>query len=102
MSDEIRSMNIDRRRESNHDVDHAYNNLVSLWTAGIRDFHSLLATYLTASSIFVAAIGFLLTQSLMTSLLYLLVAMLCFLGFGITFQMALVLARFDAQNSLWE
>lgn len=102
MSDEIQSIHSDQRQEGNDDVDRTYHNLVVLWTAGVRDFHSLLATYLTANSIFVAAIGFLLTQPLRTGLFDLLVVLLCFLGIGITLQMALVLARFDAQNALWE
>jgi hypothetical protein len=83
-------------------AEHTYNNLISLWTAGVRDFHSLLATYLTANSIFVAAIGFLLARQPTTKVFTVVVMILCILGVLITLQMALVLARFDAQNALWE
>ena len=34
-----------------------YGTLVNLWTSGVRDYHSLLSDYLTANSIFVAAMG---------------------------------------------
>ena len=81
-------------------AEHTYNNLVSLWTSGVRDFHSLLATYLTANSIFVAAIGFLLARQPTTTVFTIVVMILCILGMLITLQMALVLARFDAQNAL--
>jgi hypothetical protein len=37
-----------------------YGTLVDLWTSGTQDYHSLLSDYLTANSIFVAAIGFIL------------------------------------------
>jgi hypothetical protein len=40
-------------------LDKTYNSLLILWTSGTRDYHSLISDYLTANSIFVAAIGFL-------------------------------------------
>lgn len=83
-------------------TERTYNNLVVLWTSGVRDFHSLLVAYLTANSIFVAAIGFLLARQPVAKVFTLVVIVLCFLGILITLQMALVLARFDAQNALWE
>lgn len=89
-------------RQAAEGIEHTYNNLISLWTAGVRDFHSLLATYLTANSIFVAAIGFLLARQPTTRVFTAVVMVLCILGVLITLQMALVLARFDAQNALWE
>ena len=95
-------MSAEANREDPPDKEHSYNNLVQLWTAGVRDFHSLLATYLTANSIFVAAIGFLLSRQPSTKAFNLVVMVLSVLGVLITLQMALVLARFDAQNALWE
>ena len=44
------------------DLQTTYKNLLDLWTSGVRDYHSLLSDYLTANSIFVAAIGFLLAR----------------------------------------
>ena len=41
---------------------HTYDTLVNLWTSGVRDYHSLLSDYLTANSIFTAAIGFVLAR----------------------------------------
>ena len=79
-----------------------YNNLVNIWTSGIRDYHSLLSDYLTANSIFVAAIGFLVAREPVTIIFTLLVLVLCCFGILITLQMAIVLGRFAAQNAVWE
>src|ERR1043165_9093926 len=79
-----------------------YGTLVNLWTSGVRDYHSLLSDYLTANSIFVAAIGFLLARQPMTLIFMLLVIVLCLFGVLMTLQMAIVLGRFSAQTALWE
>ena len=100
-SQEMR-MNGEALHQDPESAERTYNNLVVLWTSGVRDFHSLLATYLTANSIFVAAIGFLLARQPTTNVFTIVVMILCILGVLITLQMALVLARFDAQNALWE
>jgi len=81
---------------------HDYDNLVNLWTSGIRDYHSLLSDYLTANSIFVAAIGFLVARQPLTIIFTLLVLVLCCFGILMTVQMAIVLGRFAAQNAVWE
>ncbi len=85
-----------------NDLEHAYNNLVNIWTSGIRDYHSLLSDYLTANSIFVAAIGFLVARQPATIIFSVLILVLCFFGVLITLQMAIVLGRFAAQNAVWE
>ena len=79
-----------------------YRHLVDLWTSGVRDYHSLLSDYLTANSIFVAAIGFLLARQPLTLIFTLLVIILCLFGVLMTLQMAIVLGRFSAQTALWE
>lgn len=79
-----------------------YNNLIDLWTSGVRDYHSLLSDYLTANSIFVAAIGFLLARQPTTFIFTLLVLILCVFGILMALQMAIVLGRFSAQNAFWE
>ena len=79
-----------------------YQNLLELWAAGVRDYHSLLTGYLTANSIFVAAIGFLVTRQPISLIFSLLVLILCIFGLLISLQMAIVLGRFSAQNELWE
>ncbi len=79
-----------------------YDNLINLWTSGIRDYHSLLSDYLTANSIFVAALGFLVARQPVTLIFTLLVIVLCFFGILITLQMAIVLGRFAAQIAVWE
>jgi len=83
-------------------LDPTYSHLVDLWTSGVRDYHSLLGDYLTANSIFVAAIGFLLARQPSTPIFTLLVLVLCVFGILMTLQMAIVLGRFSAQNAVWE
>src|ERR1043165_1038807 len=53
-----------------------YRHLLDLWTSGVRDYHSLLSDYLTANSIFVAAIGLLLARQPLTLIFTLLVIIL--------------------------
>lgn len=84
------------------DLQTTYKNLLELWTSGVRDYHSLLSDYLTANSIFVAAIGFLLARQPFTMIFVLLVVILCLFGVLMTVQMAIVLGRFSAQTALWE
>ncbi len=83
-------------------LERAYEHLITLWTSGVRDYHSLLSDYLTANSIFVAAIGFLLAREPANPLFVLLVIILCSFGILMALQMAIVLGRFSAQNALWE
>ena len=83
-------------------LEQAYKNLIDLWTAGVRDYNSLLSDYLTANSIFVAAIGFLLSRQPSTLLFVILVVILCSFGILMTLQMAIVLGRYSAQTALWE
>jgi hypothetical protein len=88
-------------------MDHAdshttYRYLIDLWTSGVRDYHSLLSDYLTANSIFVAAIGLLLARQPLILIFNLLVIILCLFGVLMTLQMAIVLGRFSAQTTLWE
>src|SRR5690349_2514473 len=59
------------------DPEITYRHLLDLWTAGVRDYHSLLSDYLTANSIFVAAIGLLLTRQPLALIFTLLVIVLC-------------------------
>lgn len=40
-----------------------YNHLLTLWTSGVRDYHTMLSDYLTANSIFVAVIGLLVSRA---------------------------------------
>ena len=86
----------------NTELQTTYRNLLELWTSGVRDYHSLLSDYLTANSIFVAAIGFLLARQPFTLIFAMLVVILCLFGVLMTVQMAIVLGRFSAQTTLWE
>jgi hypothetical protein len=83
-------------------LERTYDRLVELWTSGVRDYHSLLSDYLTANSIFVAVIGFLVARQPVTLLFTLLILLLCVFGLLMTLQMGIVLGRFSAQNGLWE
>ena len=84
------------------DLEKSYEDFLNLWTSGVRDYHSLLSGYLTANSIFVAAIGFLLGHETLSKVFFILISVLCIFGILITLQMAIVLGRFDAQNAFWE
>lgn len=95
-------MNSDIKPPDVQSLEHSYQNLLNLWTSGIRDYHSLLSDYLTANSIFVAAIGILVTRQPVPLIFYLLVLILCAFGILMTFQMGIVLGRFSLQNDLWE
>jgi len=79
-----------------------YGTVVNLWTSGVRDYHSLLSDYLTADSIFTAAIGFILARQPPTFFFTLLGLLLCVFGVLMVLQMAIVLGRFSAQIALWE
>ena len=79
-----------------------YETLVNLWTSSVRDYHSLLSDYLTANSIFVAAIGYILARQPPTVLFTFLGMILCVFGIFMILQMAIVLGRFSAQIALWE
>jgi hypothetical protein len=92
----------DANRTETQELKHTYDNLIDLWTSGVRDYHSLLSDYLTANSIFVAAIGFLVSRQQLTLVFTLLVIILCTFGILMTLQMAIVLGRFSAQNAMWE
>lgn len=61
-------------------IPQTYGNLVTLWTSGVRDYHSLLSDYLTANSIFVAAIGFVLARQPTAFLFTSLGLILCVFG----------------------
>jgi hypothetical protein len=93
-----------QREESNRAASSSasYSHLVNLWTSGIRDYHSLLSDYLTANSIFVAAIGFLVSRQPIEPIFAIVVVVLCCFGILMTLQMAIVLGRFAAQNKVWE
>ncbi|TKB76223.1 MAG: hypothetical protein E8D45_06580 [Nitrospira sp.] len=79
-----------------------YAHLLTLWTSGVRDYHSLLSAYLLAHSIFVAVIGLFVSQHPMARVLSIVIALLSVFGILLCLQMAIVLGRFSAQNSLWE
>jgi hypothetical protein len=75
-----------------------YGTLVNLWTSGVRDYHSLLSDYLTANSIVVAAIGFILARQPPTLLFTFLGMILCVFGVLMVLQMAIVLGRFSPKS----
>src|SRR5215510_1623343 len=79
-----------------------YDHLITLWTSGVRDYHSMLSDYLTANSIFVAIIGLIVSRELPTMSLMMLILFLCIFGFLLCLQMAIVLGRLSGQNALWE
>lgn len=90
------------RAERTKSLERTYANLLSVWTAGVRDYHSLLSAYLLAHSIFVAVIGLFVSQHPMKHALSMVIAVLSVFGILLCLQMAIVLGRFSAQNSFWE
>lgn len=79
-----------------------YDRLLTLWTSGVRDYHSMLSDYLTANSIFVAVIGLTVSRESPALSLTVLILLLCVFGILLCLQMAIVLGRFSGQNALWE
>ena len=79
-----------------------YEHLLSLWTSGVRDYHSMLSDYLTANSIFVAVIGLIASRESLALSFTVLIALLCLFGILLCLQMAIVLGRLSGQNALWE
>jgi len=84
------------------DLKPAYDHLITLWTSGVRDYHSMLSDYLTANSIFVAVIGLIVSRESPTLSLVVLILLLCIVGILLCLQMAIVLGRLSGQNALWE
>lgn len=79
-----------------------YDHLITLWTSGVRDYHSMLSDYLTANSIFVAVIGLLVSRESLALPLTLLIILLSIFGILLCGQMAIILGRFSGQNAFWE
>ncbi len=84
------------------DLDATYEHLMTLWTSGVRDYHTMLSDYLTANSIFVAVIGLILSRDLLAFSFTVLIVLLCIFGVLLCLQMAIVLGRLSGQNALWE
>lgn len=79
-----------------------YERLLTLWTSGVRDYHSMLSDYLTANSIFVAVIGLIVSRESLAWSFTVLIGLLCVFGILLCLQMAIVLGRLSGQNALWE
>jgi hypothetical protein len=79
-----------------------YGHLLTLWTSGVRDYHSMLSDYLTANSIFVAVIGLTVSREPLALSFAVLIVLLSVFGILLCLQMAIVLGRFSGQNALWE
>jgi hypothetical protein len=88
------------RREA--DLDSTYEHLLTLWTSGVRDYHTMLSDYLTANSIFVAVIGLIVSREPLALSFTVLIVLLCVFGILLCLQMAIVLGRLSGQNALWE
>ena len=84
------------------DLDSMYEHLLTLWTCGVRDYHTMLSDYLTANSIFVAVIGLIISRESLGLSFAMLIVLLCVFGILLCLQMAIVLGRLSSQNALWE
>jgi len=83
-------------------LESTYDHLITLWTSGVRDYHTMLSDYLTAHSIFVAVIGLIVSREPLHLSFTVLIALLCAFGVLMCLQMAIVLGRLSGQNALWE
>jgi hypothetical protein len=79
-----------------------YSHLLTLWTSGVRDYHSMLSDYLTANSIFVAVIGVLVSRESLALSFTIVIVLLSMIGILMSVQMAIVLGRLSTQNGFWE
>ncbi|MEQ1793437.1 MAG: hypothetical protein ABL970_04520 [Nitrospira sp.] len=86
----------------NSELDSTYEQLLMLWTSGVRDYHTMLSDYLTAHSIFVAVIGLIVSREMLRLSFTILIVLLCAFGVLMCLQMAIVLGRLSGQNALWE
>ncbi len=84
------------------DPNSTYEHLLTLWTSGVRDYHTMLTNYLTANSIFVAVIGLIVSRESPALSFTVLIVLLCVFGILLCLQMAIVLGRLSGQNALWE
>ena len=88
--------------EDQGQLNSTYENLLTLWTCGVRDYHSMLSDYLTANSIFVAVLGLLVSRESLHVPIIILTVLLSVFGLLLCLQMAIILGRFSGQNALWE
>lgn len=77
------------------DLHETYEHLLTLWTSGVRDYHSLLSDYLTANSIFVAVIGLMVSRESLALLFTILILVLSIFGMLLCLQMAIVWVAFQ-------
>jgi hypothetical protein len=89
-------------RPDEADLDLTYKHLLTLWTSGVRDYHTMLSVYLTANSIIVAVIGLIVSRGSLALSFTVLIVLLCVFGTLLCLQMAIVLGRLTGQNALWE
>jgi hypothetical protein len=80
------------------DPNSTYEHLLTLWTSGVRDYHTMLSDYLTANSIFVAVIGLIVSRESPALSFTVLIVLLCIFGILLCFQMAIVLGRLSGSE----
>lgn len=90
------------RDSGEDDLNVTYEHLITLWTSGVRDYHSMLSDYLTANSIIIMVIGLIVSREPHIFPLAVLIVLLCVFGILLCLQMAIVLGRLSGQNALWE
>ena len=71
------------------DPNSTYEHLLTLWTSGVRDYHTMLTNYLTANSIFVAVIGLIVSRESPALSFTVLIVLLCVFGILLCLQMAI-------------
>ena len=86
------------RDSGEDDLNVTYEHLITLWTSGVRDYHSMLSDYLTANSIIIMVIGLIVSREPHTLPLAVLIVLLCIFGILLCLQMAIVLGRLSGSD----
>ena len=76
-----------------------YESLITLWTTGRREYHRLTATYVTANSLLIASISFLMKN---VSKGEFMVFFISCIGLFLCFNMKVAQSRLSGENYYWE
>jgi len=79
-----------------------YSTLVTLWSGGTRDYHSLFSAYLSANAIFVAAGMVVMSSRTNDQFVGVLLLVISVVGLIVALQMLAALSRFSGENAFFE
>lgn len=76
-----------------------YSELITLWTTGRREYHRLTATYVTANSLLIASISFLMKDVKQSELL---ISIISIIGLLLCLNFKVAQERLSGENYYWE